>query len=224
MTREVRTERGRDQRGGDASHWWSVAGGPRLLPMGRRSALHGRLGTIYRRWALPRRLRDPQAIAARAWRLIERKSYCLVVTAGDDGPSARVLAPLRPRPGGEIWLGTDPRSRKVEQIVRTGRCLLVYEDDRRQACVTLECDARIADPSQKARFPGFWRAFWPDGAGPEFVNIVCTPTAMEVWDGLAVIAPDPFGRRSARLERGREPGSRWRTAEAHPGPPSVSSD
>lgn len=166
-----------------------------------------RSAQLYRRWARPRRLTTAPEIAARAWQLISVQRYCLVVTDGEHGPAARVLEPLRPSAEGEIWLGTDPTSRKVAQIASSGRCLLVYEDDRRRACVTLECTARIAGPTEPPRFQGFWRAFWPGGAGPDFVNIVCTPTAMEVWDGLAAIAPEPFGRRAARLER--SPGGEW---------------
>lgn len=172
------------------------------------STISAYLGLCYRRWARARRLTEPHAIALRAWQVIEKRQYCLVVTEGPDGPSARVVEPLRPGQGGVIRFGTDPTSRKVDQIARTGRCVLVYQDDRRRACVTLECDARIADPSEPVRFRGFWRAFWPDGPGRDFVNITCTPTAMEVWDGLAVIAPGDFGRCAARLER--EPGAAWR--------------
>lgn len=174
------------------------------------STISARLGLAYRRWAQARRLTEPHAIALRAWQVIEKQRYCLVVTQGPDGPSARVVEPLRPGSGGVIRFGTDPTSRKVEQIARTGRCLLVYQDDRRRAAVTLECDARIAAPPEPVRFRGFWRAFWPDGPGPDFVNVTCVPTAMEIWDGLAVIAPDRFGRRAARLER--EPGAAWRPA------------
>lgn len=176
------------------------------------SAVHTHLGLAYRRWALPRRLTEPHEIALRAWRVIEKQRYCLVVTEGREGPTARVVEPLRPDQGGVITFGTDPTSRKADQIARTGRCLLIYQDDRRRAGVTLECDARIADPSEPVRFRGFWRAFWPDGPGPDVVNVICLPTALEIWDGTAVIAPDPFGRRSARLVR--EPGGAWR--RVHP--------
>lgn len=172
------------------------------------STISGQLGLFYRRWAQARRLTEAPAIALRAWQVIEKQHYCLVVTEGPEGPSARVVEPLRPGPGGVISFGTDPTSRKVEQIARTGRCVLVYQDDHRRACVTLECDARIADPSEPVRFRGFWRAFWPDGPGPDFVNVTCMPTAMEIWDGLAVVAPGPFGRSAARLVR--EPGAAWR--------------
>lgn len=180
--------------------------------MSTRSRFPEHLGLAYRRWALPRRLTEPSEIALRAWQVIRSQQYCLVVTEGEQGPAARVVEPLRPRQGGRIDFGTDPSSRKVHQILRTGRCLLVYQDDRRHAWVSLECDARIADPAEPVRFRGFWRAFWPDGPGHDVVNLSCMPTAMEVWDGTAVIAPDPFGRRSTRLER--RPDGPWRLAGA----------
>lgn len=175
--------------------------------MSTRSRYHALLGLAYRRWALSRRLSAPSEIALRAWQVIRKQQYCLVVTEGSQGPAARVVEPLRPGPGGMISFGTDPIGRKAAQILRTGRCLLVYQDDHRRACVTLECDARLADASDPVRFRGFWRAFWPAGPGHDFVNVTCMPTAMEVWDGMAVIAPDPFGRRAVRMER--RPGEPW---------------
>ena len=180
--------------------------------MSTRSRFHAHLGLVYRRWALSRRLTEPAEIALRAWQVIRKQRYCLVVTEREHGPAARVVEPLRPGQGGRIDFGTDPSSRKVDQILRTGRCLLVYQDDRRRACVTLECEARIADPAETVRFRGFWRAFWPDGPGQDFVNVTCMPTAMEIWDGMAVIGPGRFGRLSTRLER--RPGEPWTLAGA----------
>lgn len=167
---------------------------------GLQRGLAERVGRGYRRWALTRSRGDRAAVLARAGRLVRAKTYCLLVTTGPYGPSARVLEPFRPDAEGRIVLGTDTRSRKVGQIQETGRCLLVYQDDRRRSCVTLECDAEVLSPEASTRFLPMWRAFWPHGPGPDFVNIVCTPTAIELWDGLAVIAPPPFGRTQARIE------------------------
>lgn len=166
----------------------------------RRLAAHA--GAAYRTWAVRRRREDRDVVLERAGRLVRRAQYTLVVTA-DPEPTARVVEPFLPDEQGQIVFGTDPHSRKVAQIRSTGRCLLVYQDDRRRACVTLECRAEVLAPEQSSRFRPFWRAFWPEGPSPDFVNVVCTPTAVELWDGLAVVAPEPFGRVQARVELGQ---------------------
>lgn len=132
---------------------------------------------------------------------IRRQRYCVVVTVSDGIASARVVEPFRPDRNGVIHLGTDPKSRKVRAIVESGTCLLVYEDDRRRSCVSVECSASVERPTSRPWFKAAWSAFWPDGPGEDYAVISCVPQAMEVWAGFAVIAPDPFGRRSLRLER-----------------------
>lgn len=134
---------------------------------------------------------------------VRRARYCLVVTGVGDDVSARVVEPFRPARDGTIRFGTDPRSHKVSAVQRTGRCLLVYQDDRRRSCVTIECEAVVEDwpTTRSPRFMPHWTAFWPDGPQPaEYVVVACRPRALEIWHGTAVVAPDPFGRRSVRLE------------------------
>ncbi|MGC0144047.1 pyridoxamine 5'-phosphate oxidase family protein [Pseudactinotalea sp. Z1732] len=167
---------------------------------GLRRRFFGRVGLLYRRWARRRMVTDPRAMVDRAWGIVRAKRYCLMITESPGGPVARVIEPVARAADGTLWFGTDPGSRKVSHIRRSARCLLVFQDDRRRACVTLECDAKIVGADAPIRFRHFFRAFWPGGPGPDYVNVVCTPTAMEIWDGLAVIAPEPFGRRQARLE------------------------
>ncbi len=164
---------------------------------GRRRAawLAGR----YRRWARGRQLVDDRQVLARAWRIVRGSRYCLVVTHGD-ALEARVVEPFAPDAHGRVVFGTDPASRKVDAIRQSGRCLLVYQNNRRRACVTLDCRAQVRAPEESHRFRTAWRAFWPEGPGPDFVNVVCIPTALEIWDGTAVIAPEPFGRRQVRIE------------------------
>lgn len=181
---------------------------PRLPDTGsasRRRGAHvaGSAGRLYRWWALRRRVEDPAQVARIAWAQVRRARYCVVVTGDGEQLSARVVEPFRPAGNGTIRFGTDPASRKALAVLRTGRCLLVYQDDRRRSCVTLECDATVEDwPSTGSpRFMPMWTAFWPDGPQPgEYVVVACRPRAMEIWHGTAVVAPDPFGRRSVRLE------------------------
>src|SRR5699024_10124353 len=137
--------------------------------------------------------------------LVRSRRYCTVVTINaTGGPAALTLQPWRPGGQWVIRFGTDASSRKVADIDRDGRCLLVYSDEVRNRSVTLDCRARmVTDLEQRRRwFMPAWTAFWPSGAdAPGFVVIECRPQSTELWDGRAVIAPDPFGLVSRRVVR-----------------------
>lgn len=182
-----------------------------MTSRGRRA--FERLGHAYRWWARRRRVTEPSRVAEIALAQLRAARYCVVVTGSGAQVSARVVEPFRPARDGTIRFGTDPSSRKALDIQRAGRCLLVYQDNRRRSCVTVECHATLEDwpESGRPRFKPMWTAFWPRGPLPEeYVVVACRPRAMEVWHGTAVVAPDPFGRRSFHLDL--VDGS-WRTRE-----------
>lgn len=140
------------------------------------------------------------------------KTYCLLVTDGDDGPSARVVQPFNPGADLAVHIGTSPTSRKAREITATGRALLVYQRDRDAACVVARCAAHeVTDGvSRRRHFMPFWRAFWPDGPdGPDgdFTVFRCEPHTLEVWDARRAVTPPPFGLRAAVLKRD---GATWR--------------
>lgn len=181
------------------------------------------LGRAYRWWALRRRVTDPSRVAAIALKQIRSSRYCLVVTESDRGPTARVVEPFPPAADGTIRFGTDPLSRKARDVRRSGRCLLVYQDDRRRGCVTVDCAATLEDwpESGSPRFKAMWTAFWPSGPIPQnYVVVACKPRFMEIWHGTAVVAPEPFGRRSFQLLR---VGGSWIADEGDNGPQQQSS-
>ena len=159
----------------------------------------------YRRVSLSRtRLADDHVLRA-ARKTMLRKSYCVMVTEGPSGSSARVVQPHAPDTDLTVHLGTSAVSRKAGEVARTGSAVLVYQDDARAACVVLHCDAEIVDldPAGRARwFMTAWLAFWPRGSTDEdFVVIRCTPHAIEVWDAFRGVTPAPFGLESLRMVR-----------------------
>ncbi len=143
-----------------------------------------------------------------------RKRYCLMVTDGPGGSSARVVQPHAPDSDLTVHLGTGASSRKASDVTRTGSTVLVYQDDARAACVVLHCDAEILDlgPAERERwFMTAWLAFWPLGPTDEdFAVIRCRPHTIELWDALRGITPAPFGLKSARIVRTP---SGWTAAE-----------
>jgi general stress protein 26 len=171
-------------------------------PATLRTRLARRLALAFRSWARRRARGGVEAVLRAARATMRRKKYCLLVTAGEDGPDARTLQPFPPGPGLEVWLGTSPRSRKAAQLRADPRATLVYEDDRKAACVTLAGRVELVDglEERRRRFMPSWWAFWPDGPeGEDFVLLRFRPERIEVWDAARGITPDPFGLRCASL-------------------------
>ena len=150
------------------------------------------------------RLTDEHVLRA-ARKTMLRKTYCVMVTEGPDGPGARVVQPHAPDSDLIVHLGTGAGSRKASDVARTGSVVLVYQDDARAACVVLRCDAEIVDldPAGRERwFMTAWLAFWPLGSTDrDFVVIRCKPQAIEVWDAFRGVTPAPFGLKSAHMQR-----------------------
>jgi general stress protein 26 len=108
--------------------------------------------------------------------------YCALITLDASGrPQARTLDPFPPDEHMVVWLGTNPRSRKVREIRRHPRVTLYYFDRDGQAYVTIWGLARLVnDEKEKAkRFKGEWKGFYPDRAR-DYLLIAVVPERMEV--------------------------------------------
>ncbi|MEW5854034.1 MAG: pyridoxamine 5'-phosphate oxidase family protein [Myxococcota bacterium] len=170
-----------------------------------------RLALLWRRFGQARDLSThPRAVLAAARSTMQRKPYCLLVTTSPEGAHARVLQPFPPDEELRVWLGTSPRSRKVAELRADPRATLVYEDDRRGACVALSGDVEVVEDvgARRAHFMRSWWAFFPEGPeGDDFVLLRFEPRRLEVWDASRRITPEPFGLASAKL---RHEGGEWR--------------
>jgi general stress protein 26 len=122
-----------------------------------------------------------QLIAA-AREIMATARYCALITLDSAGsPQARTLDPFLPDENMVVWLGTNPRSRKVAAIRRNPRVTLYYFDREGQAYVTISGIARLVnDSTEKAkRWKDEWKAFYPDRAR-DYLLIVVKPERLEV--------------------------------------------
>lgn len=179
--------------------------------------LQSTLGLVYRRWGRARWDGSAQRVLQAARATMMRKRYCVIATYASEGIHARVVQPYPPRSDFSVLLGTSRSSRKVEEIESDPRTSLIYQDDARAACVTLVGRAEVLGKrkAEAKKFMPSWTAFWPRGPDdPDFVNVLFVPHAIEVWDGLRGITPEPFGLVSARLERCDD---QWTLQPSHEG-------
>lgn len=124
--------------------------------------------------------REQLIAAARA--IMSDARYCALITLDSSGhPHARTLDPFPPDENLVVWLGTNPRSRKVAEIRRHPHVTLYYFDREGQAYVTIRGLARLVnDEKEKAkRWKDEWRDFYPDRA-KDYLLIAVTPERLEV--------------------------------------------
>ena len=88
--------------------------------------------------------------AARA--TMKAASNCFLITLDDSGqPQARLMAPFDPDPAMNVWLATNRKTRKVEQIRKNPRVTLAYHDAAGPGYVTLIGRARLVDDGVEAQ-------------------------------------------------------------------------
>lgn len=135
--------------------------------------------------------RDVLIAAARETMAAAR--YCALITHDASSyAQARTLDPFPPDENMVVWLGTNPRSRKVAAIRRNQRVTLYYFDREAQAYVTIYGVARLVnDPKSKSKWwKDEWNAFYHDRK-KDYLLISVTPLQLELVNVTKGIVGDP---------------------------------
>lgn len=146
--------------------------------------------------APPVKQSEREKLIAAAREIMASARYCALITVDPSGRAqARTVDPFPPDENTavwRIWLGTNPRSRKVREIRRRSHVTLYYFDRESQAYVTIHGIARLVnDPKEKAkRWKEEWKTFYPDRA-KDYLLIVVTPEKLEVVNVSKGILGDP---------------------------------
>lgn len=126
--------------------------------------------------------------------IVQKAGYCSLVTIGEDGhPQARIVDPLGPDEGFTIWIGTNPLTRKADQVRRDPRVTLLCFEAATSSYVTVLAKAAIVtDPAEKARrWKAAWAPFYAAGAsGSDFMLIRLDPARLEIVSVARGFAPD----------------------------------
>jgi general stress protein 26 len=136
---------------------------------------------------------EGERLIAAAREIMAAARYCALITLDSSGrPQARTLDPFPPDENMVVWLGTNPRSRKVAEIRRNPRVTLYYFDREGEAYVTISGIARLVnDPKEKAkRWKDEWKDFYPDRAR-NYLLIAVQPDRLEVVSVKKGIVGDP---------------------------------
>jgi len=108
-------------------------------------------------------------------------SRVLVTVDESEKPRARIMSPFTPEDDWTIWLGTFPKSRKVEQIKKNPNVVVFYYDSKTFSYVNISGKARlINDADLKAKYwKEGWERFYPD-RDKDYILVKVTPERLEV--------------------------------------------
>lgn len=150
--------------------------------------------------AAPARARVLQA----ARDVMQKARYCTLVTLGEDGhPQARVVDPFPLEGDRDVWIATNPVTRRVAEIRKDARVSLLYFDPSGPGYVTLVGRAEIVEAAtEKAkRWKPDWSAFYEDeNRGADYVLIRVTAARLELVSHAHDLLNDPRSWRPVSLD------------------------
>ncbi len=109
---------------------------------------------------------NPDSLIAAAREIIGLQTYCALITLDSTGrPDVRTMNPFPPDSGMNVWMATNSRSRKAEEIRRNPNVSLYYADHAHaRGYVTIRGHAILVDDmQQKLRLKrDYWTQAFPD--------------------------------------------------------------
>jgi general stress protein 26 len=107
---------------------------------------------------------------------------CALITLDEEGrPRVRVMDPFLPESDLTVWFGTNPKSRKVDQIKKDPRVTIYYLDSDASGYVMIHGIAQIIDDQKEKEkhWKDEWEAFYPNS--PEgYLLVKVSPKWMEI--------------------------------------------
>lgn len=145
----------------------------------------------------------PDQLLQAAREVIAAARYCFFITNDSSGqPQARLMQQFPPGDDFTIWMGTNPRSRKVAQIRANPRAAVACSDADGPGYVTLTGRARLVDslPERRKHWRSDWDAHFPGGPdGPNYILIEFLPGRLEIVSGRHKIGVAPNSPRPPAL-------------------------
>lgn len=114
--------------------------------------------------------------------IIKSSYYCTLITIDEDGqPRARIMEPLEPDNNFEIWLATNPKSRKIKQIDNNSKATINYFNKADLSYISLMGNAFIVDDNEiKAqKWKQSWEKFYKNQK-EDYILIRFIPQTLEL--------------------------------------------
>ncbi len=117
-----------------------------------------------------------------ACKYIRTVRYCALITVDSDGqPHVRAMDPFLPDENMVVYLGTNPKSRKVQEIRNNHKVTLYYSDNKGEGYVAIIGTANLVDdPKEKAVWwKKEWNEFYKDQK-ESYLLIKVIPARLEI--------------------------------------------
>ena len=124
--------------------------------------------------------------------MISAKTCALITLDSEGRPRVRVMDPFIPENDFTVWFGTNPKTRKVEQIKNNPKVTLYYLEPNGSGYVMLHGLAQLVnDQAEKdKRWKAEWEAFYPNKQD-DYLLIKISPQWLEVISYSHGILGDP---------------------------------
>ena len=127
-------------------------------------------------------IQEEQEILKTADSIIKSAYYATLITLDKDNqPRARIVEPFLPKKHQIIWIGTNPKSRKVNQLKKNSKTTLHYFDKNKLAYVSLMGNAFLVndDKSKQEIWKEGWERFYPNRK-TDYLLIKFVPKTIEL--------------------------------------------
>jgi len=137
---------------------------------------------------------DHELILMAAREIILASGKCALITLDERGlPQVRTMDPFEPESDFTIWLATNPKSRKVNQIRNNPNVTLYYADKNDNGYVSIYGTAELVNDQKEKnkRWKEEWKGFYPNRE-EAYLLIKVIPFRMEFINYKAGHAGDPI--------------------------------
>jgi general stress protein 26 len=118
---------------------------------------------------------------------------CALITLDENNiPMVRAMSPFLPENDFTVWFGTNPKSRKVNQIKRNPNVTLYYLDKDASGYVVVHGTAQLVDDQKEKEkhWKAEWDAFYPNKTDA-YLLIKVSPKSIEISSNPRGITADP---------------------------------
>ncbi len=133
---------------------------------------------------------------------IQSVSYCALVTVDDKNqPHVRTMDPFPPQENMVVWLGTNRKSRKVQEIKNNPNVSLYYADEDGVGYVAIMGTAKLVDNAEKKAI--LWKEKWEQyykDKKQDYLLIQVIPKKLEIVNYKHEILGDPDTWKTPSVE------------------------
>lgn len=133
--------------------------------------------------------------------IITSSKNCALITIDSLGIAhARTMDPFPPDENFNIWMATNPKSKKVNQIKNNQNVTLYYFDNENSSYVTIQGSAKLVNSKEIKE--KFWKSEWEKfykNRTTDYLLIQFTPVKLNIISEKNLILGDPISWKTPEI-------------------------